>query len=253
MPAEAWLVRLSEWARCGTGWRLALRWRGRRLRGGRDGRRAGVPGGESLAGKVRAVDGVRRIADEQAALCRGSGAGGPGEAPEEVFAAVAAEAGRVLRAQHAWIGRYHPDGTPSVIVAWPTAADALIPVGTKISSGGRNLITLVLQTGQPSRLYDYVSATGAVGTLVRESGIRASVGAPVSVEERLWGLLAVTSCEEPRPTGTQARLAAFTELAATAIANAEAQAALTASRARIVAAADAARRRSPPTTLWPRR
>ena len=41
----------------------------------------------------------------------------------------------------------------------------------------------------------------------------------------------------------EARLAGFTELAATAIANAEAQAALTASRARIVAAADQTRRR----------
>jgi len=45
------------------------------------------------------------------------------------------------------------------------------------------------------------------------------------------------------PPDTEARLAGFTELAGTAIANAEAQAALTASRARIVAAADTARRR----------
>jgi signal transduction histidine kinase len=45
------------------------------------------------------------------------------------------------------------------------------------------------------------------------------------------------------PADTEARLADFTDLAATAIANAEAQAALTASRARIVATADATRRR----------
>jgi signal transduction histidine kinase len=53
----------------------------------------------------------------------------------------------------------------------------------------------------------------------------------------------VGSTREPLPAGTEARLAGFTELAATAIANAEAQAALTASRARIVATADATRRR----------
>jgi len=47
----------------------------------------------------------------------------------------------------------------------------------------------------------------------------------------------------PLPAGTETRLARFTELAATAVANAEARAALTASRARIVAAADATRRR----------
>jgi signal transduction histidine kinase len=45
------------------------------------------------------------------------------------------------------------------------------------------------------------------------------------------------------PADTEARLAGFTELVATAIANAEAQAEVTASRARIVAAADQARRR----------
>jgi signal transduction histidine kinase len=53
----------------------------------------------------------------------------------------------------------------------------------------------------------------------------------------------VASREKPLPAGTEARLAAFTELTATAIANAEAQAALAASRARIVATADATRRR----------
>jgi signal transduction histidine kinase len=54
--------------------------------------------------------------------------------------------------------------------------------------------------------------------------------------------MVASSTGEPLPTDTEARLAGFTELVATAIANAEAQAALRASRARIVAAADAARR-----------
>jgi signal transduction histidine kinase len=66
---------------------------------------------------------------------------------------------------------------------------------------------------------------------------------PISVESRLWGVMSVGSTQGPLPADTEARLAGFTELAATAIANAEAQAALTASRARVVAAADAARRR----------
>jgi signal transduction histidine kinase len=49
--------------------------------------------------------------------------------------------------------------------------------------------------------------------------------------------------EQAFPADTEARLARFTELVATAIANAEAQAALRASRARIVVAADATRQR----------
>jgi signal transduction histidine kinase len=67
---------------------------------------------------------------------------------------------------------------------------------------------------------------------------------PVSAGGRLWGVMVVSSTqEEPLPAGTEARLAGFTELAATAIANAEAQAELAASRARIVTTADATRRR----------
>jgi signal transduction histidine kinase len=52
-----------------------------------------------------------------------------------------------------------------------------------------------------------------------------------------------SSLEQPLPPDTEARLASFTELVATAIANAESRAELMASRARIVAAADETRRR----------
>ena len=223
MTAGARLVRLNGWARCGAGRRLPVRWRGCRAGGTCDGRRAGRARGESLAGKAPAAGGVRLIAEEQAALRRVAVLVAQGGPPEEVFAAVAAEAGQVLHAQHAFIGRYDPDGTLTVVAASSSAAAVLIPVGTRFSTGGRNLITLVLQTGRPARFDDYASATGETGTLVRESGIRATVGAPVSVEGRLWGLMAVASCEEPLPPGTEARLATFTELAATAIANAQAR------------------------------
>ena len=75
-------------------------------------------------------------------------------------------------------------------------------------------------------------------------GWRSAVGAPITVEGRLWGVLAVGSkSERPLPLETEQRLAEFTELVATAIANAESRAELEASRARIVATADATRRR----------
>ena len=74
-------------------------------------------------------------------------------------------------------------------------------------------------------------------------GVRTAVGVPARVEGRLWGIVSIASRRAPLPAGTEARLAGFTELAATAVANAEARAEVTASRARIVAAADQARRR----------
>ena len=102
----------------------------------------------------------------------------------------------------------------------------------------------MFQTGRPARIDGYDGATGLVGEVApRLVGVRASVGAPISVEGELWGAMIVASRSEPLPADTEARLAGFTELAATAIANAEARAELAASRARIVAAADQARRR----------
>jgi signal transduction histidine kinase len=103
----------------------------------------------------------------------------------------------------------------------------------------------VWRTARPARV-DYDDAVSGVAGQVaaRDWGLRASVGAPVSVEGRLWEVIVVAfTGEELRPTDTESRLAGFTELLSTAIANAEAQAEVAASRARIVAAADQARRR----------
>jgi signal transduction histidine kinase len=187
---------------------------------------------------------LRAHAEEQAALRRMATMVARAAPPAEVFAAVTAEVGRVLSADVTVLARYAPDGTESVLGAWSSTGALPVPVGTRVHVGGRNVSTLVLQTGRPARLDDYADTTGPIGDYSRGVGIRASVGAPISVEGRLWGVVIVAAAgEKPLPADTEARLAGFTELVATALANAEAQAALTESRARIVAAADTTRRR----------
>jgi PAS domain S-box-containing protein len=187
---------------------------------------------------------LRGFAEEQAALRRVATLVARGAPPEEVFAAVTAEAGGVLHVDFTSMSRYDPDGVMTWVGSWSgTGAAFPIPLGTRAELGGRNMPTLMFETGRPKRI-DYADASGAVADLAREVGIRSSVGAPISVEGRLWGVLAAVSTHaEPLPADTEGRLAGFTELVATAIANAEAKAALAASRARIVAAGDAARRR----------
>jgi signal transduction histidine kinase len=159
-----------------------------------------------------------------------------------VFAAVAEEAGRLLRADYASMHRYDPDGTMTVVANCSCTA-AAFPVGTRAKLGGHNVSTLVCQTRRAARVDDQFGGSGPIAETGRKFGIGAAVGVPVSVEGRLWGVMVVGSRAGPLPAGTEGRLAGFTELAATAIANAEAQAALAASRARIVATADATRRR----------
>jgi signal transduction histidine kinase len=185
---------------------------------------------------------LRGFAEEQAALRRVATLVARTAPPAQVLAAVTEEAGRLLHTDHATMGRYDPDGTTTVVANWGSGAHAF-PVGSRWSSQTQSLHTMIFQNGQPARFDGHTQIFGPLGEAVRESGLRAAVGVPVIVEGRLWGVLAVESRAAPLPAGTEARLARFTELAATAIANAEARAALTASRARIVATADATRRR----------
>jgi signal transduction histidine kinase len=185
---------------------------------------------------------LRGFAEEQAALRRVATLVARAAPPAEVLTAVTEEAGRLLRTDYATMNRYDPDGATRVVASWSSTGAALA-VGSGWRFGGQNVNTLVFQTGRAARIDDYADASGPAAEKALGIGLRAGVGVPISVGGRPWGVMFVASTRTPLPAGTEARLAGFTELAATAIANAEAHAALTASRARIVATADATRRR----------
>jgi signal transduction histidine kinase len=187
---------------------------------------------------------LARLAEQQAALRRVATLVARGTAPEEVFAAVAEEVGQLLPVDSATMCRYEFEDTLTFVAHWGSAV-ARFPVGTRRTLGGHNLGTLVFESGRPVRVDGYAdSSSGALGAVVREAALRSAVGTPIIVEGRLWGLIAAgSSREQPLPADTEARLVSFTELVATAIANADSRAELMASRARIVAAADETRRR----------
>ena len=185
---------------------------------------------------------LRGFAEEQAALRRVATLVARAAPWEEVFAAVAAEAGRLLSADATLMSRYDPDDAATIVGAWTSTGAVSAPLGTRLSLGGRDLHTLVFQSGRPARIDDYGEASDVAAGIARKAGVRSAAGVPVSVEGRLWGVIGIASGHE-LPPDTEARLAGFTELIATAIANAETQAALTASRARIVATTDQTRRR----------
>jgi signal transduction histidine kinase len=190
--------------------------------------------------------GLARLAEEQAALRRVATLVARGAPPEEVFAAVTEEVGRLLSVEYAHLGRYESDGTTMTIVAgWGRIGDPIAPRGgRRWSLGGKNVSTLVFETGRAARIDGFADASGPLGVAAREDGVDSGAGTPVIVEGRLWGVMSThLPLGQPLPADTEARLASFTELVATAIANAESRAELKASRARIVAAADETRRR----------
>jgi signal transduction histidine kinase len=188
---------------------------------------------------------LSRVAEEQAALRRIATLVARATPPEDIFAAVAREAGRLLGVDGAVLIRYDPQDAVTVVGAW-TSTGAVPPtaVGGRLPLGGDNVTTRVFRTGQAART-DYAVVSGVLGDVAtRDWGWRSSVGVPIRVEDRLWGVMVVAlTREELLPADTEERLAGFTELLATAIANAQARAEVSASRSRILAAADETRRR----------
>jgi signal transduction histidine kinase/limonene-1,2-epoxide hydrolase len=164
-----------------------------------------------------------RIAEERAALRRVAILVTHEPAPAEVFDAVAAEVGKLLPAEDTAILRYEDDETATVVASWGKRAHG-IGVGTRLTLEGENVAGIVHRTGRPARLDDYATATGAIGTHLREAGTQSAVGCPIVVEGRLWGVMvAAQGVAEPLPEGTESRIGAFTELVATAMSNAAAR------------------------------
>jgi signal transduction histidine kinase len=190
---------------------------------------------------AEARDALARLADEQAALRRVATFVAQGASPRHLFEAVAEEVGRLLPVGSATMGRFEPDGSVTTVASW-SSTDVAFPTGRKWPTEGTNVARMVLQTGRSARIDDFSAASGPIGVAAREAGTKSAIGSPVIVEGRLWGVMTATSNEGPMPPGTEARLASFTDLVATAIANAESSAELAASRRRIVAASDEARR-----------
>jgi PAS domain S-box-containing protein len=185
---------------------------------------------------------LARLAGEQAALRRVATLVARGVPPDEVFSAVAEEVGSVLGADGTVIVRLDPDGTATVAASTGAYA-AELPVGSRWKPEPPVAVALVLRTARPARIDDFSQAFDAWSHAIRRAGVRSGVAAPIVVEGRLWGGIAVGTRRERFPAETEQRMAGFTELIGTAIANADNRAELIASRARLVAASDEVRRR----------
>ena len=189
-------------------------------------------------------DELRRLVDEQSALRRVATLVAQTSSPSEVFETVTREVGLLCGADLARMERYESDGTVSGVAAWSRDAESSLSVGTRFELEGVSIARLVRESGRPARVDTFVRASGPIAQEARDLGIRASVGCPIIVEGHLWGVIAASwRREAPFPAETEAQIAEFTELVATAIANAESRSELAASRARVVAAADKTRRR----------
>lgn len=191
-------------------------------------------------------DAIGVLADQQTALRHIATLVARAAPPSEVFSAVAEKLAGCLGVTHATLVRYEADGGTIVLASHDDRGpQKVMPVGRRFSFESETLSAMIFRTGRAVRRDSHERcALSPDVQYVHELGLRSSVGAPIVVAGRLWGAASVgSSYPEPLPPDSEVRVGDFADLVATAIANADARRELTASRSRIVAAADAARRR----------
>jgi PAS domain S-box-containing protein len=198
-----------------------------------------VPGEAVIFAAARDVTERKQLEAEQAALRHVATLVARGTGPEPLFRAVADEVGALIGCDTAAIVRFEPDG-------WATVMGGHLsrrPPGDHFEPEAGYVVASVRSTGHAARFDTDDPAAPGMPDAVRAEGIRSGIAAPIVVDGELWGTITVASLHGSLPASTEQRLADFTDLVGTAIANAEGRAELLASRSRIVTTADQTRRR----------
>jgi signal transduction histidine kinase len=194
-------------------------------------------------GRILAGD-SRQLAEEQAALRRLAAAVASGIPAGEIFRAVAQEVGPLLGADDAAVVRFELNRTATVLAG---AGGCLgdLDREVRLELDDSLAIAEVFRTGRSARAdkRDDSTASGPVAAYLRRVESQSVVASPIVVEGHLWGAVVVSTNRQPLPADTEERMVGFSELAGVVIANAESRAELLASRARVAAAGDEARRR----------
>jgi signal transduction histidine kinase len=205
-----------------------------------------------LAGQARLraaeADARRReaaaLARQQTALRKVATLAARGADPADVYAVTVEELSRGLDVEHVTLIRFDADASCTVLAAYDRPGRETLRPGERYPLDGDSIAATIRRSGRSARIDDYQRASGTLATRLRGLGLKCGAGSPVTVYDEPRGALIVGSVETgPLPPETEERICDFADLVATAIANAEARAELKASRARIVAASDQARRR----------
>jgi signal transduction histidine kinase len=190
------------------------------------------------------VERLHALLEEQSALRRVATLVAADPAPRRLFDTVCQELAVLLGVDSTDIVRYEDDGTGTVVGTWVADGAPSFPVGTSVPIDPNTVTGKLFETGRPQRVDDYEGVPGELAARLRAGGIRAAVGAPIHVGGRPWGgIMCVAPEPGAFPAASEQRIAGFAELVTAALANADARAQLAASRARLVEAGYAERRR----------
>jgi PAS domain S-box-containing protein len=202
-----------------------------------------VPERRLMYAAARDVTENRMLVGEQAALRRVATRIAEGDHPADLFEAVAVEVGQLLEADVTRLLRYEEEGAASIVAGYG-ARDPALDVGARMTLDRSQVWGRVARDGSALRTDHLDAGSDRLAQSLRQLDASAAVAAPIVVSGRVWGVIvAAFRRTEAVHADTEARIAQFTELVATAVANAQSTAELAASRRRIVETADDTRRR----------
>src|SRR4051812_4155824 len=164
---------------------------------------------------------LRRLADEQRALRRVAELVASGASQSEVLEAVVREAFALLDVDFTALSRYEHDGSATIVAQH--GAPAEMAAGTVVPPADDGILPRVLRTGRPVRIDTYEGLPGEAAATARRLAVDGGAGAPIRIDGRVWGVMSAMAWRRPVPAGLEDRLAEFAQVAATAIAGAQAR------------------------------
>jgi signal transduction histidine kinase len=173
---------------------------------------------------LEAVAQLRSLAESQGALRRVATLVAQGAEPKAVFAAVAVEASQILAVGAVSVISYDAETETFTKIFGTHGNRSPVPDGTTWPVGDCPEGALVLKTGGPARIDDWTRIPGPTAARHRELGFGPAIAAPINVDGAIWGhIAAYGEAGDIFPLGWEMRLADYTNLVATAVANVQAR------------------------------
>jgi signal transduction histidine kinase len=165
---------------------------------------------------------LRSLAESQGSLRYVATLVAQGADPSEVFAAVAAEAARLLGVGAVSVMTYDHAAQMYTKIFGTHGDRACVPDGDRLPLADCPEGILILETGRPVRIDDWTVIPGPIAARHIEMGYGQGIAAPIFIDGLVWGHIgAYGEAGEVLPVGCETQLADFTYLMASAIANAK--------------------------------
>ena len=184
---------------------------------------------QDISDRKAAEQRLEALLEEHGALARVARAVATGATPDTVYALVAREVARLLRGDVGAVIRFEGDGYACALATHQEPGHTTVPAGTRYELDGRSAAAVVSTTGRAVRIDGYDAGDSGLSGVLARNGHGTGVAAPILVDGRLWGALAMaTSRPERLPDDAPARLSRFGELVGVAVGNASEREALVA-------------------------